>query len=136
MDAHLAAEILANVLHELDHVFARVDDPIGKDDRVSSDHVLRLDLLWFLGVVVHRLGEGLEHAASDRVATAHEGDYESLALVGEAVALRGLAFDGGEVEAFDAESKRNVLGREIPPGVVVCLLQFQTVHVDVAGAGS
>lgn len=47
---------------------------------------------------------GLENAASDGIATAHEWNDERLALVDKAVALRGLAFDGGEVEAFDAES--------------------------------
>lgn len=87
-------------------------------------------------MVVHRLREGIEHASSNWVAAAHERDDESFALVDEAVALRGLAFDGGEVEAFDADSERNVFCGEIPTGVFVGLLEFQTVHVDIACAGS
>lgn len=33
-DADLAAKILADVLHELNHTFAGVDDPVRKDDGI------------------------------------------------------------------------------------------------------
>lgn len=87
-DARLTAEILADVLHELDHAFASVDDPVRQNNRAPSGHVFLLELFRILSMVVHRCREGFENAASNLIATAHERDDERLAFVEQAVALR------------------------------------------------
>lgn len=124
------------VLHELDYAVAGVDDPVCEDHCVFAGHVLGLDLVRGFGVVVHCPREGLVHAASDRVAAAHERYDERLVFVDEVMTLRDFVFDGGEVEGFDADGPRNVLRGEIPPGIFVGLLEGQTVDADVARARS
>jgi hypothetical protein len=133
-DADLATEIFADVLHEVDHAFARVDDPICEDDGVLPSHVLWFDLFRLFSVVIHGLRECLEHAASNWVAASHKRNDESLAFVEEAVTLRSFALHSGELEAFDAQCESNVLHGEIPASVFVCTLELQPVHIGITPA--